>query len=145
MSLDLTRTIQSLSWFTFKIFTGCGQWWKSTGLPLFIIDYTSSFTQPIIDTLFLNSIHTYWIRSDQSLSCVRLFATPWIAARQASCPSPTSGVHSDSRPLSQWCHPAISSSVVPFSFCPNPSQHQSLFQWVLWAKSELDTRNTGWK
>ena len=34
------------------------------------------------------------------------------------CPSPTPGVHSDSRPLSQWCHPAISSSVVPFSSCP---------------------------
>ena len=34
------------------------------------------------------------------------------------CPSPTPGVHSDSWPLSQWCHPAISSSVVPFSSCP---------------------------
>ena len=34
------------------------------------------------------------------------------------CPSPTPGVHSDSRPSSQWCHPAISSSVVPFSSCP---------------------------
>ena len=34
------------------------------------------------------------------------------------CPSPTPGVHSDLRPLSQWCHPAISSSVVPFSFYP---------------------------
>ena len=33
------------------------------------------------------------------------------------CPSPTPGVHSDSRPSSQWCHPAISSSVVPFSSC----------------------------
>ena len=33
------------------------------------------------------------------------------------CPSPTPGVHSDSRPSSQWCHPAISSFVVPFS-CP---------------------------
>ena len=33
-------------------------------------------------------------------------------------PSPTPGVHSDSRPSSQWCHPAISSSVVPFSSCP---------------------------
>ena len=33
------------------------------------------------------------------------------------CPSPTPGVHSNSRPSSQWCHPAISSSVVPFS-CP---------------------------
>ena len=33
------------------------------------------------------------------------------------CPSPAPGVHWDSRPLSQWCHPAISSSVVPFSSC----------------------------
>ena len=34
------------------------------------------------------------------------------------CPSPTPRVHSDSCPLSQWCHPAISSSVIPFSSCP---------------------------
>ena len=34
------------------------------------------------------------------------------------CPSPTPGVHSDSCPWSRWCHPAISSSVVPFSSCP---------------------------
>ena len=33
------------------------------------------------------------------------------------CPSPTSGAYSNSCPLSQWCHPTISSSVVPFSFC----------------------------
>ena len=45
-------------------------------------------------------------------------------------PSSTPGVHSDSYPSSQWWHPAISSSVVPFSSSPNPSQHQSLFQWV---------------
>ena len=34
------------------------------------------------------------------------------------CPSPTPGVRSDSRPSSQWYHPAISSSVIPFSSCP---------------------------
>ena len=34
------------------------------------------------------------------------------------CPSPTPRVLSDSRPSSQWCHPAISSSVIPFSSCP---------------------------
>ena len=33
------------------------------------------------------------------------------------CPSPIPGVHPDSRPWSQWCHPAISSSVIPFSSC----------------------------
>ena len=35
-----------------------------------------------------------------------------------SCSSPSPGVHSDSHPSSSWCHPAISSSVVPFSSCP---------------------------
>ena len=34
------------------------------------------------------------------------------------CPSPTPGVHSNSCPSSRWCHPVISSSVVPFSCCP---------------------------
>ena len=36
------------------------------------------------------------------------------------CPSPTPRVHSNSCPSSWWCHPAISSSVVPFSSCPQP-------------------------
>ena len=72
----------------------------------------------------------YWISSVPSLSRVRLFVTPWIQHARPPCPSPTPGVHSNSCPSSQWCHPAISSSVVPFSSCPSPSQHQSLFQWV---------------
>ena len=42
------------------------------------------------------------------------------------CPSPTRRVHSNSCPLSQWCHPAISSSVVPFSSCPQ-SLPESVF------------------
>ena len=37
---------------------------------------------------------------------------------RSPCPSPTLGVHSNSCPSSWWCHPAISSSVVPFSSCP---------------------------
>ena len=45
------------------------------------------------------------------------------------CPS-TPGVHSDSRPSSRWCHPAISSSVVPFSSCPQSLPASELFQWV---------------
>ena len=36
------------------------------------------------------------------------------------CPSPSPGVHSNSRPSSWWYHPAISSSVIPFSSCPQP-------------------------
>ena len=45
------------------------------------------------------------------------------------CLPPTPGVHSDSRPSSQWCHPAISSSVIPFSCLPSfPAS--GLFKWV---------------
>ena len=47
-----------------------------------------------------------------------------------SCPSPSSGVCSNSCPLSQWCYSAVSSSVTPFSSCPQSFQHQSLFQWI---------------
>ena len=43
------------------------------------------------------------------------------------CPSPTPGVHSNSRPSSQWCHPTIASSVIPLSSCLNLSQYQGLF------------------
>ena len=57
------------------------------------------------------------ISSVQSLSHVWLFATPWTAAHQASCPSPTPEVYPNSCPLSWWCHPTILSSVVPFSSC----------------------------
>ena len=53
----------------------------------------------------------------QSLSCVQLFTTSWTAACQASL-SPTPGACSNSCPLSQWCHPTVSSSVIPFSSCP---------------------------
>ena len=50
-----------------------------------------------------------------------MFAFLWLHESQHArppCPSPTHGVHSNSRPSSQWCHPAISSSVNPFSSCP---------------------------
>ena len=46
---------------------------------------------------------------------VRLFVTPWID--RPLCPSPTPRVHSNSCASSWWCHPAISSSVIPFSSC----------------------------
>ena len=44
------------------------------------------------------------------------------------CPSPTPGVHSNSCPLSRWCHPNISSSVVPFSSCPQSLPASGAFQ-----------------
>ena len=52
------------------------------------------------------------------------------AACQASLSIKTFRVHPNPCPLSRWCHPAISSSVVPFSSALNLSQHQGLFQWI---------------
>ena len=44
------------------------------------------------------------------------------------CPSPTPGVHPNPCPLSRWCHPTISSSVVPFSYCPQSFPASGFFQ-----------------
>ena len=52
-----------------------------------------------------------------SLSVMSYSATPWTAAHQASHPAWTLGGCSNSCPSSQWCHPTISSSVIPFSCC----------------------------
>ena len=72
------------------------------------------------------------------------------------CPSPSPGVHPDSRPSSQWCHLAISSSVVPFSSCPQslPASESflmsQLFSWgvqstgVSVLASFLPKKSQGW-
>ena len=72
------------------------------------------------------------------------------------CPSPTPGVHSDSCPSSRWCHPAISSSVIPFSSCPQslPASESfpmsQLFAWggqsigVSALASFLPKKSQGW-
>ena len=76
------------------------------------------------------------VSSVQSLSRVRLFATPWFAARQASLSITNSRSSLRLTSSSQWCHPAISSSVVPFSSCPQslPASEtfpmNQLFSWV---------------
>ena len=69
------------------------------------------------------------ISSVQSLGHVRLFATPRTAQHvRPPCPSPTPGVHSNPCPLSRWCHPTISSSVVSFSSCPQSFPSSGSFQ-----------------
>ena len=94
--------------------------------------------------------------SAQSLNRVWLFATHESQHTRPPCPSPTPAVHSDSRPSSQWCHPAISSSVVPFSSCPQflPSSESfpmsQLFAWggqstgVSALASFLPKKSQGW-
>ena len=59
---------------------------------------------------------------------------------RSPCPSPTPGVHSDSHPSSWWCHPAISSSVIPFSSCPQSLQASESFpmsQHLTWGGQSI--------
>ena len=56
------------------------------------------------------------------------------------CPSPTPRVHSNSCPSSWWCHPAISSSLVPFSSCPQflpASEYFPMNQLFAWGGQSI--------
>ena len=63
-----------------------------------------------------------WIQFHSvQFSCSVVYNSLWpheLQQARPPCPSPTPRVHSNSSPSSQWCHPVISSSVVPFSSCP---------------------------
>ena len=52
----------------------------------------------------------------------------WPQHARSPCPSPTPGVHPNPCPLSRWCHPTISSSVIPFSSCPQSFPVSGSFQ-----------------
>ena len=54
-----------------------------------------------------------------------------------ACPSPTPGVYSNSCPSSRWCHPAVSSSVVPFSSCPQSLPAAGSFQLFAWGGQSI--------
>ena len=98
------------------------------------------------------------IRSDQiSCSVVSDSLRPHeLQHTRPPCPSPTPGVHSNSRPSSRWCHPALSSSVFPFSSCPQslPASESfpmsQLFAWggqstrVSALASSLPKKSQGW-
>ena len=69
--------------------------------------------------------------SSVQFSCLVVSDSLWpheLQHARPPCPSPTPGVHSDSGPSSRWCNPAISSSVVPFSSCPQSLPASGSFQ-----------------
>ena len=68
-----------------------------------------------------------------SVSSVQLLSHVWLWPHglqhtRPPCPSPTLGVYSNSCPMSRWCHPTISSSVIPFSSCPQSLPASGSFQ-----------------
>ena len=108
----------------------------------------------------VKSLPAVQIRSDQISRSVmsNSFRPHELQHAMPPCPAPTPGVHWDSRPSSQWCHSAISSSVVPFSSCPQsfpasgsfPSGGQSIGVSALASVLPMNTQDwsplerTGW-
>ena len=90
--------------------------WTTTTLSLLLSKYTDTWYIPSVQVSHSVMSNSFW---HHGLQHARLH-----------CPSPTPRAYSNSCPSSRWCHPTISSSVVPFSPTFNLSQHQGLFKWV---------------
>ena len=122
------------------------QWWhpaiSSSVIPFSSCREPAWGTPPMAKVMRKEAWHTQ--RSDQvsgnplfpastpkTRVCFMLSPTP-LTLRGGFPPSPFPRAHSDSRPSSPWCNPAISSSVVPFSSCP-----QSLPAWESFPVSQL--------
>ena len=86
----------------------------------YFLDYFLTFFFSFGVNANLGYLH-FLLISVQSLSRVHLFVTPWTAAHQASLCITNSrsllSIGAKDSPLSPWCHPTISSSVIPFSSC----------------------------
>ena len=83
---------------------------------------------------YFNIIAIFYRFSSVTQSCPTLCSpcpTHGLQHTRPPCPSPTPGVYTNSNPLSQWCYPTISSSVIPFSSCLQSfPAYQGLFKWV---------------
>ena len=119
-----------------------------------LVSNTKGFGRIVV--IIKNTIQIKFFSSVQSLSRVWVFATHELQQTRTPCPSPTPWVHPNSCPSSRWCHPAISSSVVPCSSCPQslPASESfpmsQLFAWggqsngVSALASFLPKKSQGW-
>ena len=76
----------------------------------------------------------FWWHSSLQFSCSVVSNSLWpheLQHARLSSPSPTPGVHPNPCPSTRWCHPTISSSVVPFSSCPQSFPASGSFQMTL--------------
>ena len=73
-----------------------------------------------VKAVYCHSAYLTYMQSSVQLSCSVVsnsLQSHWLQQARLPCPSPTPTPCSNSCPLSRWCHPAISSSVIPFSSC----------------------------
>ena len=110
---------------------------ETTGFSLFIphphICYVGRdiSVKIIVEFFILNYLLNYAVLDSVQFSHSVVSDSLWLHELQHArppCPSPTPGVHSNSCPWSQCCHPTISSSVVPFSSCPQSFPASESFQ-----------------
>ena len=78
---------------------------------------TNIFTDAVLSNRIFNDTNFLSVQFSHSVMSNSLRPHGLQHARPP-CPSPTPRIYSNSCPLSRWCHPTISSSVVPFSSCP---------------------------
>ena len=129
------------------------------GFDLFILLHQSKCYIDMPEQTFRINPHFAWLINSVQFSCSVVSDSLWPHESQHArppSPAPTPRIHSDSHPLSQWCHPAISSSVVPFSSYPQslPASEcfpiSQLFTWggqstgVSALASFLPKKSQGW-
>ena len=102
----------------------------------------SSTDKELLKEKYWNWLLKCWITTEYCLLVQSVQFSCWVMSdvlwphesqhARPPCPSPTPGAHSDSCPSSQWCHPAISSSVVSFSSCPQslPASESFPMSWL---------------
>ena len=112
----------------------------------FRINNLNTFPSPKINggnknKSFLTSLEIFQFSSVQSLSSVRLFQPHELQHARPPCPLSAPRVYLNSCPLSRWCHPAISSSVIPFSSSPQPlpaSRSFPMSQFFTWGGQSIE-------
>ena len=111
----------------------CGVVWTFFGI-VFLWDWYKNWPFPVLWPLLnFPNLLPYWVQhfnKEVQFSCSVMSDSLWPHGPQHArppCPSPTPGVYLNSCPLSWWCHPTISSSVIPFS-CPQSFPASGSFQ-----------------
>ena len=99
--------------------------------------YLWIYIYPSPSYMYIRQVYLYYISSVQfSCSVMSDSLRPHkLQHTRLPCPSPTPGVHSNPCPLCRWCHPTISSSVIPFSSFPQSFPTSGSFQMSLLSAS----------
>ena len=133
LALNPNVTLKQMSSCVSKCFIKfyCTFWFTKTHteiiflIELLIINYSTSIKGRYLRIIWNRKL---WHLSVQFSSVAQFMQPHEPQHARPPCPSPTPRVYPNSCPSSRWCHPAISSSVVPFSSCPQSFPASESFQ-----------------